>query len=71
MGFNYGQFRNRGESLPAIQDTVLASLGEVDIKFDQYDIQQVADHVNRRLDKVQEDYNERFNFPNTRKTPRR
>lgn len=70
MGFNYGEFRNRGESLPALRKTVLAALGETDYNYDHHDIQLIFDEVNANQDRVQERYNERFNFPNVKKVRR-
>jgi len=63
MGVNYGQRRNRSEDLRALRDTVLASIGASNIKFEKYDYQQIAEEINQQLDKVQARYNERFNFP--------
>lgn len=67
MGVNYGQPRNRLEELKAtniVNPVVLASLGEYDMYAWQYDYQQIADQINEELDRVQEEYNKRFNFPN-------
>jgi len=66
MGVNFGQFRNRLEELKAtniVNPVVLASIGETDMEVWQYDYQQVADRINEELDRVQADYNERYNFP--------
>lgn len=66
MGVNFGQMRNRLEELKAtniVNPVVLASIGETDMEVWQYDYQQVADHINEELDRVQSDYNERYNFP--------
>ncbi len=71
MGFNYGQRRNRGESLSALRETVLASLGETDIHFQNYDFQQTADYINAILDRQQEKYNRKYNFPDTKKPVQR
>ena len=65
MGFNYGQTRNRGESLQDLPGVVLESIGFHDINYSKYDYQETAKLVNDNLDKVQREYNERFNFPNT------
>ena len=66
IGVNFGQLRNRLEELKAtniVNPVVLASIGETDMEVWQYDYQQVADQINEELDRVQKDYNERFNFP--------
>ena len=63
MGVNYGQKRNRDESLRDLFPTVLESLGQYDLKYEKYDFQATADLVNKNLDKVQARYNKRFNFP--------
>ena len=66
MGVNFAQPRNRLEELKAtniVNPVVLASIGETDMEVWQYDYQQVADHINEELDRVQEAYNERYNFP--------
>ncbi len=65
MGVNYGQKRNRGESLKALPGVVLEAIGETDINFEKYDFQETADLINEKLDAVQASYNERFNFPST------
>jgi len=67
MGVNYGQQRNRLEELKAtniVNPVVLASIGDTDMEVWQYDYQQIADQINEELDRVQEEYNRRFNFPN-------
>lgn len=63
MGFNYGQFRNRGESLKTLPGVVLQKIGETSIAYSKYDFQETAELVNRKLDEVQARYNLRFNFP--------
>lgn len=66
MGVNYGQLRNRLEELKAtnvVTPVVLASIGDTDMEIWQYDYQQVAEQINEELDRVQADYNKRFNFP--------
>lgn len=66
MGVNFGQPRNRLEELKAtniVNPVVLASIGETDMEVWQYDYQQVADLINDELDRIQKDYNERYNFP--------
>jgi len=63
MGINYGKKRNRSEDLPALRETVLASIGATDINYEKYDYQQVADEINENLDAAQDRYNEKFNFP--------
>lgn len=63
MGINYGEKRNRSEDLPALRETVLASIGATDINYEKYDYQQIADEINRNLDDAQDRYNEKFNFP--------
>lgn len=63
MGVNYGKKRNRSEDLPALRETVLASIGATNIKYEKYDYQQIADEINKNLDAAQKRYNEKFNFP--------
>lgn len=66
MGVNFGQMRNRLEELKQtniVNPVVLASIGDTDIEIWEYDYQQVADHINEELDRVQTDYNERYHFP--------
>ncbi len=63
MGINYGQFRNRGESLRVLPGVVLESIGEYDILYSKYDFTETANLVNANLDIVQARYNRRFNFP--------
>ncbi len=63
MGVNYGQFRNRSQSLRSLAGVVLASIGETDINYSKYDYTETADLVNRQLDRVQARYNIRFNYP--------
>ena len=66
MGVNYGQLRNRLEELKAtniVNPVVLASIGDTDMEIWQYDYQQIADQINEELDRVQLEYNLRFNFP--------
>lgn len=65
MGVNYGQFRNRGESLKALPGVVLEAIGEYDILYSKYDFQETAKLVNDNLDIVQARYNKKYNFPNT------
>ena len=63
MGVNYSKKRNRSEDLPALRETVLASIGATNINYEKYDYQQIADEINRNLDKAQARFNEKFNFP--------
>ena len=63
MGVNYGKFRNRSEDLPALRETVLASIGATNINYEKYDYTQIADEINRNLDIAQARYNEKYNFP--------
>ena len=63
MGINYGQFRNRSEDLKSLPGTVLESLGDENLRYEKYDYTETAELVNRNLDKVQADYNKRFNYP--------
>ncbi len=65
MGINYGQFRNRGESLKALPGVVLEAIGEQDIVYSKYDFSETAALVNENLDVQQAAYNKRFNFPDT------
>ena len=66
MGVNFGQQRNRLEELKGtniVNPVVLASIGDTDMEVWQYDYQQIADRINEELDRVQREYNERYNFP--------
>lgn len=63
MGVNYGQFRNRSESLRALPGVVLESLGDYDILYEKFDYTETAALVNKNLDIVQARYNKRFNYP--------
>lgn len=65
MGINYGQFRNRGESLKVLPGVVLEAIGEQDIVYSKYDFSETAALVNENLDVQQAAYNKRFNFPDT------
>lgn len=65
MGINYGQFRNRGESLKVLPGVVLEAIGEQDIVYSKYDFSETAALVNENLDVQQAVYNKRFNFPDT------
>lgn len=62
MGIKY-QKRNRLEELKSLDDVTLASIGDTDMEIWQYDYTQIADEINESLDKIQADYNKRFNFP--------
>lgn len=64
MGVNYGDTRPRMESLGITDEVILASIGTYDYNYEKFSItEEVADRTNRQLDKVQERYNKRFNFP--------
>ena len=63
MGVNYGQFRNRKQSLKALPGVVMESIGNYNIQYEKFDYTETADLINSQLDKVQENYNKRFNFP--------
>ena len=63
MGVNYGQKRNRSESLKSLPGVVLESIGNDDINYSKYDFEETAALVNANLDRVQAAYNKRFNFP--------
>ena len=63
MGINYGQTRNRSESLKDLPGVVLESIGQYNIKYEKYDYTETAILVNANLDRVQAEYNRRFNFP--------
>ena len=65
MGVNYGQFRNRKQSLKALKGVIMESIGNYDLNYAKFDYTETADLINSQLDKVQESYNARFNFPNT------
>lgn len=67
MGINYGQFRNRSEDLRDLPGTVLESIGDDNLRYEKFDYQETADLINRNLDLVQARYNQRFNFPSTKK----
>ena len=63
MGINYGQFRNRSEALRSLPGVVLESIGDDNLNYSKYDYQETALLVNNNLDKVQAEYNARFNYP--------
>lgn len=63
MGVNYGQFRNRSEDLGDLPGVVLEAIGDFNLNYEKFDYQETADLVNTNLDRVQADYNERFNYP--------
>lgn len=64
MGVNYGQFRNRSESLRDLREVVAASIGTTKYTYERFSIvEEVARITNANLDIVQRRYNERFNFP--------
>lgn len=63
MGYNYGKRRNRLEGLPALRPIIYASIGEDNINFEKSDFQQIADETNASLDKAQDRYDEKYNFP--------
>ncbi len=63
MGLNYGQTRNRGESLKALPGVVLEAIGQQDIVYSKYDFSETAKLVNDNLDIVQTRYNTKYNFP--------
>lgn len=64
MGVNYGDTRPRMESLSITDEVILASIGTYDYTHEKFEIiEEVADRTNRQLDKVQEKFNKRFNFP--------
>ena len=63
MGLNYGQTRNRGESLRDLPGVVLESIGDYNINYSKYDYTETAVLVNENLDRVQAAYNVRFNYP--------
>ncbi len=63
MGINYGQFRNRSEDLRALRGTVLESLGDDNLRYEKFDYEETAALINENLDRVQTEYNARFNFP--------
>ena len=63
MGINYGQFRNRSEDLKSLPGVVLESIGDDNLNYSKYDYQETAKLVNDNLDKVQAEYNARFNYP--------
>lgn len=64
MGVNYGQFRNRSESLRDLPEVIAASIGTVKFPYSRFSIvEEVARITNANLDEVQRRYNERFNFP--------
>ena len=63
MGINYGQFRNRSEDLRSLPGTVLESLGDDNLRYEKYDYEETAALINENLDRVQAEYNARFNYP--------
>ena len=62
MGLKF-QKRNRLEELKALDDVTLSSIGDTDMEISHYDYQQVADRINEELDRVQLEYNLRYDFP--------
>jgi len=63
MGVNYGQPRPRMQDMTRLDPVTLASIGETDMDFWIFDYTQVAERINEELDRVQAEYNIRFNFP--------
>ena len=63
MGVNYGQSRNRREDLRALRGTVLEALGDDNLRYEKYDYEETAALINENLDRVQAEYNRRFNYP--------
>ncbi len=63
MGVNYGDFRNRSEDLHDLPGVVLEGIGDYDLNYSKFDYQETAILVNENLDRVQKNYNERFNYP--------
>ena len=63
MGINYGQFRNRSEDLKALRGVVLESIGDDNLRYEKFDYEETAALINENLDRVQADYNRRFNYP--------
>ena len=63
MGVNYGQLRNRMEELKDLDSVTMTSIGDTDMDYWIFDYTQIADRINEELDKVQANYNRRFNFP--------
>ena len=63
MGINYGQFRDRSQDLGDLPGTVLESIGDDNLRYEKFDYEETAALVNENLDRVQADYNRRFNFP--------
>lgn len=63
MGINFGQFRNRRESLKSLPGVTSEALGETDIIFEKFDYTETAIVINEQLDKVQARYNQRYHYP--------
>ncbi len=63
MGVNYGQSRNRSEDLRSLRGTVLESIGDDNLRYEKYDYEETAALINANLDRVQTQYNIRFNYP--------
>ena len=63
MGVNYGQRRDRSQSLTALPGVVLESLGDDNLRYSKFDYEETAALINENLDRVQAEYNARFNFP--------
>lgn len=63
MGINYGQFRNRSESLRALRGVILESIGNDNLRYEKFDYEETAALINENLDRVQAEYNARFNYP--------
>ena len=62
MGINYGQFRDRSQDLGDLPGTVLESIGDDNLRYEKYDYEETAALVNENLDRVQAEYNLRFNY---------
>ena len=52
MGFNYGQKRNRMQDLNVADPLLGYALSDQNLDFEKYDIQQVTDKVNEKLDRA-------------------
>ena len=63
MGVNYGQFRNRSQDLRELPGTVLESIGDDNLNYEKFDYEETAAVINNNLDRVQTQYNIRFNYP--------
>ena len=59
MGFNY-QKRGRGEDLNVADPMLGYTLSNDNLEFEKFDVQQVTDRVNKKLDEASEKLKRKF-----------